>query len=239
MNYNDRRLSEFRRIITWDVDLLGRPNATYFPSARFIREHKVPSVKFEDRKFCCNISRKLTSNEDGELYSERLRAIKWFEGHYPEQFDLYGHGWNQGIIKLFGKTLHKSNFFYEFRPSYKGSLEEKYTTLSKYKFSICFENTSNMKNYVSEKIFDCFLAQTIPIYYGATNIRDLIPPECFIDFREYASYEELYFYISSLSKEKFLNYLDAINNYIDSPLGYNFSFENWVSTIKNQLIDLI
>jgi hypothetical protein len=239
VNYSGTRLPEFRKIITWDADLLRRSNAAYFPSARYIREDRVLPVKFEDRKFCCNISRKLTSTEVGELYSERLRAIKWFESNYPDQFDLYGYGWDQGIVKLFGKSLYKSNLFFEHRPSYKGSLEEKYATLSKYKFSICFENTSNMRNYISEKIFDCFLAQTIPIYYGATNVQDLIPTECFIDFRKFASYEELYFFINGMSKKKFLTYLDAINNYIDSPMGYNFSFENWVSTIKNQIISLI
>lgn len=239
INYNNNRLSEFSQIITWDADLLKKSNAVYFPSARYVREDRVLPINFEDRKFCCNISRKLSSTEVGELYSERLRAIKWFERNHPEQFDLYGYGWNQGVIKMFGKTIHKSNIFYERRPSYRGQLEEKHATLSGYKFSICFENTSNMKNYVSEKIFDCFLAQTIPIYYGATNIRDLIPPECFIDYREFANYEDLYSFISGMRKEKFLTYLDAINNYIDSPKGENFSFENWILTIKNQLISLI
>lgn len=239
INYNNKRLSEFRQIITWDADLLKKSNAVYFPSARYVREDRVLPINFEDRKFCCNISRKLSSTEFGELYSERLRAIKWFERNCPEQFDLYGYGWNQGAIKIFGKTIHKSNIFYERRPSYRGQLEEKYATLSGYKFSICFENTSNMKNYVSEKIFDCFLAQTIPIYYGATNIRDLIPPECFIDFREFANYEDLYSFIGGMRKEKFMTYLDAINNYIDSPDGHNYSFENWISIIKNKLISLV
>lgn len=239
INYNEERLSQFGKILTWDAELLNKSNAVYFPSARFILEDKVIPVDFDCRKFCCNISRKLTSVEVGELYSERLKAIEWFENHHPEKFDLYGYGWNQGVIKLFGKTIHRSNIFYKRRPSYRGALVDKYGTLRKYKFSICFENTSSMKNYLSEKIFDCFLAQTIPIYYGATNIRDLVPTECFIDFREFENYEELYFYLSSMPKKKFMTYLDAINNFIDSPEANYFRFESWVSIVKRELIKLV
>jgi len=33
-----------------------------------------------------------------ELYSERLRAIEWFEKEHPADFDLYGIGWNQNYF---------------------------------------------------------------------------------------------------------------------------------------------
>jgi hypothetical protein len=36
-------------------------------------------------------------------------------------------------------------------------------------FHICIENTS-IDNYFSEKLIDCFLTKTIPIYYGCPNI---------------------------------------------------------------------
>ena len=45
--------------------------------------------------------------------------------------------------------------------------------LSKYKFSICFENTS-MKNYLTEKLAIAWLAGTIPIYWGCPNIADYV-----------------------------------------------------------------
>ena len=60
-------------------------------------------------------------------------------------------------------------------------------TLSKYKFSICFEN-SITAGYISEKIFDCFYAGTIPIYYGDPNVKESIDPDSFIDFRKFDDY---------------------------------------------------
>ena len=37
-----------------------------------------------------------------------------------------------------------------------------------FKFNICAEN-DNTKYYVTEKIFDAFIADCIPLYYGALN----------------------------------------------------------------------
>ena len=45
---------------------------------------------------------------------------------------------------------------------------------------------------VSEKIFDCFAAGNVPIYWGASNVTDYIPEDCFIDMRSFSSFEELY-----------------------------------------------
>jgi len=56
----------------------------------------------------------------------------------------------------------------------KGTANKKYDILSNYKFCLTIEN-SNEKNYVSEKFYDCILTNTIPIYYGCKNIKDLWP----------------------------------------------------------------
>ncbi len=40
--------------------------------------------------------------------------------------------------------------------------------LEEFKFNICPENI-NTKNYVTEKLFEAFLADSIPIYYGSNN----------------------------------------------------------------------
>lgn len=66
-------------------------------------------------------------------------------------FDLYGYGWN----------INDSR--------YKGKLDSKSSGLINYEYSIAIENCCE-KNYVTEKLFDCFLCDTIPIYYGCPNI---------------------------------------------------------------------
>jgi len=48
-----------------------------------------------------------------------------------------------------------------------------------------------MQGYVTEKIFDCFYAGTIPLYLGASDIPELIPKEAFIDCRQFSSWAKM------------------------------------------------
>lgn len=58
-------------------------------------------------------------------------------------------------------------------------LTDKWDGLAPYRYSIAIENTSK-PDYWTEKISDCFLSYTVPIYYGATNIGDYFPENSFI-----------------------------------------------------------
>ena len=65
-------------------------------------------------------------------------------------------------------------------------VEDKYQVLAPYKYSIAIEN-SQSKHYWTEKIADCFLSYTLPIYFGCTNIADYFPEKSFvrIDINDY------------------------------------------------------
>ena len=52
-------------------------------------------------------------------------------------------------------------------------VRNKISFLSNYKFSIAMENSEG-QGYISEKIFDSFIAGTIPIYYGGYMIDEFI-----------------------------------------------------------------
>lgn len=61
--------------------------------------------------------------------------------------------------------------------------------LNEYKFCLCFESTHHPTysyDFVTEKIFNCFKAKVVPVYLGCWNIEELIPPNLYIDFRDYA-----------------------------------------------------
>jgi hypothetical protein len=67
-------------------------------------------------------------------------------------------------------------------------LARKVDGLLPYRYSIAVENSTS-ENYWTEKIVDCFLTWTVPVYFGATNIGDYFPEESFIwlpldDFEE-------------------------------------------------------
>lgn len=59
-------------------------------------------------------------------------------------------------------------------------LPNKLDGLLPYRYSIAIENTS-APDYFTEKINDCFLSYTVPLYYGCTNIGKYFPERSFIN----------------------------------------------------------
>ena len=64
-------------------------------------------------------------------------------------------------------------------------LDDKWDGLAAYRYSIALENSLS-PDYWTEKIGDCFLAGTVPIYAGCPNIGDYFPPGSFerIDLKD-------------------------------------------------------
>jgi len=58
-------------------------------------------------------------------------------------------------------------------------IENKWDALASYRYSLAIENSSG-PDYWTEKIADCFLSWTVPIYYGCTNLEDYFPEGSFI-----------------------------------------------------------
>lgn len=68
-------------------------------------------------------------------------------------FDLYGRGFRE--------------------------IDDKFQVIYPYKYSFALENTS-CDHYWTEKIADCFLSWTVPIYFGCKNITDYFPKNSMI-----------------------------------------------------------
>ena len=58
-------------------------------------------------------------------------------------------------------------------------IDDKFDGIAPYKYSIAMENYA-CEHYWTEKISDCFLSWTMPIYFGCTNILDYFPKESMI-----------------------------------------------------------
>jgi hypothetical protein len=84
-------------------------------------------------------------------HRRRMRFLNRIYGRIP--FDLFGAG---------------------FRP-----IADKWDALAPYRYSIAVENHIG-PFYWSEKLADCFLAWTMPIYCGCTNITDYFPAEALV-----------------------------------------------------------
>jgi len=187
-----------------------------------------------------------------ELYTERLRAVEYFSN--IGKIDLYGVGWDGPTYKL-GKTFVPATIrriqrriihqWHRISPDpllsaarrvYRGIALSKAETLGKYTFALCFENMI-LKGWITEKIFDCFFAGTIPIYWGAPDISEYIPEDCFIDKREFPTYEALMVFLNSLSKKDIANYKKNARDYLASEKFKPFKKESFLELFKQFLME--
>ncbi len=99
----------------------------------------------------------------------------------------------------------------------------KLTYMSKYKFTIAFENQS-YPHYVTEKIVHPFLVGSIPIYWGCPKITQMFNPAAFINCHDYSSLDEVVSRVREIDNdhELYLKYATAPPLLPDS-LMYNFT----------------
>ena len=78
----------------------------------------------------------------------------------------------------------------------------------KCKFTLCFESTKH-EGFVTEKISDAFCADTIPVYYGSDEAKNIFNPKSFIHCSDYESFDKVIEKIIELDNddEKYLEML--------------------------------
>jgi hypothetical protein len=86
-------------------------------------------------------------------HAARLEFAKKLKEHYGDKIDFYGRG---------------------FVP-----MDDKLDSLKDYRFQVVLENSS-YNHYFSEKLTDCVLAGTYPIYYGCPNLDDYFPSNSYL-----------------------------------------------------------
>lgn len=86
------------------------------------------------------------------------------------------------LLKPLGIPLHSFGACLNTMPRTARS-ESKIDTLRHYKFCVAIENSKD-RHYVSEKVYDAFVAGCVPIYFGAPNVLDYVPhADAIIDLR--------------------------------------------------------
>jgi len=176
-------------------------------------------VPFAQKKLCTLIACNKKSNHSAELYSHRLEAIYYFEENASQDFDFYGLGWQS------------SSFL-----TYKGLVDHKVPYLKQYKFSICYENMCNASGYITEKIFDSFVAGCVPVYWGAENVSRYIPENCYIARERFASHDDLYNFLKNMPEATYNEYLENIRNFFSSDAALVFSIEYFIDLVVASVI---
>jgi len=210
----------------------------------------LPLWSRSDRGFLVMVNmNKLPRLSRSELYTERLRAIEFFSR--TNDIDLYGVDWDKASRRM-GRSrvpglrraqiaindwvdiIRPHPLLVAARKVYKGELETKWETLARYDFALCFEST-RIKGWLTEKLFECLRVGTIPIYWGATDIEQLVPPDCFIDMRRFTDYSELLAYLKALDRETVRRYREAGRAFLESKAFDPFSKERFAGIFKDLL----
>tara|TARA_B100000963_G_scaffold78022_1_gene66042 strand:+ start:11126 stop:12133 length:1008 start_codon:yes stop_codon:yes gene_type:complete len=239
---------KYNQVYSWDDSLVSSEKYTkfYLP----VTDNLISDLpKFQERQgFCCAMSSNKTPQKQykKDLYSERLKLYKWFEQNAPQNFSLFGPGWDrltfEGIFqnKIFIKMIEKLNIKSKnFKKIYKGYADSKSSVLQKFKFSICYENVYGLNGYITEKIFDSMFAGCVPIYWGAENITSYVPEECFIDRRNFNNTESLYNFLKTVDENAFIDYQTSISNYLKSDKFKKFSNEYFVENIASDILKVV
>jgi len=103
---------------------------------------------------------------------EKRHHVSWVVG---DAKDLPGHMKRWRFLKY----IQENNIVYiDLYGRAVRFIEDKWDALAPYRFSLAVENTSRV-DYWTEKVADCFLTWTVPIYYGCPNLEDYFPEKSF------------------------------------------------------------
>jgi hypothetical protein len=151
--------------MTLSADYIGIP--TIYPQMRYFKrmfEHIKPTLSpAEQRKKFCLIATRITDNRK-KMIVDKLQSMGLcdFLNDYKEI--------------LANKSCYHS--------------QELLDVFSRYKYVFVAEN-SIQEGYVTEKIFNCFFARTIPIYNGAPDITRYFNKDSFIHIRNLQDLQSL------------------------------------------------
>jgi len=215
INYDKGLHDIYDTIFIMDDRFSGeRYRKLYYPQPTIKMIRPVP---FNAKRLCTMISVNKNSSYKGELYSERKRAIEYFKN---QNFIFYGLGWSKEKYKNYG-----------------GRVPNKLNTLSRFKFCICYENTSDQPGYITEKMLHSFVAGCVPIYLGAPNVEKHIPSDCFIDKRKFKDYRQLIGFLKSLKENAYEQYLNNIRKFLAFDKGFKFSIPFFVDSVLKEFVE--
>jgi len=118
-----------------------------------------------------------------------------------------GHRLRHTVLKTF-PTLDNFGF--------NNPIEKKITALKDYRFSIVIENCQK-DYYFSEKLIDCFMTGTIPIYWGCPSIGEFFDTNGMLIIN---NVDDLEAAIKSLSEELYTSKLESIKHNFEEAKKY-------------------
>lgn len=173
---------KFDIILTWDVELLTLSNAVFCPLTDLSQFNTLPEV--------LDMTQLKVHNKSEHVAC--ITSTKSFLPGHRTRLDIVDS--IKGRVDLYGRGIRE--------------IKSKLEVLSKYRYCVVIENDI-MENYYTEKITDCLLTGTIPLYYGCPNISSYFDIEGIITFH---SAGELLTILDKIDERDYNNRLTAVNN---------------------------
>ena len=229
------------------VELSEKPDILFF--SNFGNEHKnyncfkvfFSSENERPNMFKCDIA--LTSDYNKNKRHFRLPLFVLYLHHYKKDYSkLYSsisidelQNWKKRKFCCFvvsnGNSKERIKFFNflnkkepvdsggRFLNNIGAPVEDKLEFIKNYKFVISFENSS-YPGYITEKILEPFLTQSIPIYWGDPKAHDDFSSSSFVNVIDYANFQAVYNRMKEIENSDQL-----INEYLNSiKLNLNKSY---------------
>ena len=197
-NFLENNHHLFDYIVTYDDRLLKLfPNKTIITPYSSTWIWPTPQQKAHPKSKICSY---ITSNKQySDVQRMRVNLLNYFYDNKEYNIELYGRGHN---------PLPENHE--------NGDYDCKILGLKDFAFSIIIENHVQ-KNYFSEKLMDCLLTGTVPIYYGCSEISKYFNLDGLILFNDE---QELKKIIKNLTMDDYNNRIKAINENLELAKQY-------------------
>lgn len=210
INYVPEYHKAFTKVFTWWRDI---PETDLYVHINIPNRIRTDKIWWDDQKrFATMVACNKKGHGEGELYSQRKRIIDYFTTYYGPDFDLYGIGWDE-------------------EPANRGYIKDKLDMIGRYKFTFAIENYKGLNGYLTEKLFDCLFAGTIPIYYGEPNIQKIVPKDTILLLSDYVDLSDLGITMATMSDEEIRKRRDNIRDFIQSEKIKDYSTESFVGKV--------
>jgi hypothetical protein len=189
----------------------------------YSRNPKIYSNFENSKKFIFGSSWVLT-DLNGNITDLKKNYINWFD--FNKNFKLSNIKSNKNFLpghKLryeIDNILNKKREIEIFYPSSR--IETKKDLFVDSMFHICVEN-SKFENYITEKLIDCFMSYTVPIYWGAPNVNETFNSKGIITFETIEELDEILDNLTIGDYNKRIPFMEE--NYKISYDNYAFFFD--------------
>lgn len=219
---------DFNYVLTWNKSNITQFNYFLIPSTKKYTLDVIVTKHHKKENSIVMVNSNKYSTEKNNGYDYRKKVLNYYKKNNSNILDLYGFDWDRINLYFFGRKFPFYLNTRKYVKMYRGILtSDKVDLIANYKYSIVIENTFDTNDYISEKIFDVFLANSVPIYLGPPNINDYIPSNCFINLRSFDSFAELDYYLNLITDLEYNNFLICIKAFLTSSSSLSFTYENW------------